>query len=170
MTTSKPTYFIGFLAAAAALLMFLAPRPLHAEGIGIGAQAMLTGPGDTGLPTTLSGVSFTYDAATFYVDGILGLTSGFSDQFGIGGQFWYVMHASDSADLSVGGGLGIADDGDDDTDIHLQGGVKIRLFLASNVALSSVIGVSFIFDDDETGQDVFVGGQSLGSMGITYFF
>lgn len=159
-------------ALALAVTLALGAAPAHAEnGLGVGVQAMLTGPGNPGLVAGgVSGASLTYDAGAFHVDGIFSLSAGDNTRFGIGGQFWYVLHGGGIADLSIGGGLGVADDGDDDTDFHLNGGLKIRLFLVSNVALSTVFGLGFIFDDDDDDDDIVVGGQSVGSMGITYFF
>lgn len=161
---------------SAALVLGLAfwASPAHAEnGLGVGVQSMLTGPGNPGLIAgSVSGASITYDAGIFHVDGIFGLSAGGNTRFGLGGQFWYVLHGGGIADLSIGGGIGVADDGDDDTDFHMNGGLKIRLFLVSNVALSTVFGLGFIFDDDDIDdeEDIVIGGQSVGSMGITYFF
>lgn len=157
---------IPFLSAIPLMLTLLAvpAGPAHAEGVGVGAQAMLTGP---------AGISLTYDASTFYVDGVFGLSAGSNTAFGLGAQGWYVLHGGGVADLAVGGGLGVVDNGNDDTEFHLSGGLKIRLFLVSNLALSSAVGLSFIFDDDDgvnDDDDLLVGGQLLSTMGITYFF
>ena len=151
------------LATLALTLIALPAASAQAEGLGIGAQAMLTGP---------TGASLTYDAGPFHVDGIFGLTAGNETRFGLGAQFWYVINGGGVADLSVGGGIGVEDEGNDDTDFHLSGGLKLRLFLVSNVALSSTLGLGFIFDDDDVNdeEDIVLTGQTLGSMGITYFF
>lgn len=146
------------------------------RGLGVGAQTMLTSPGFFGAG--VSGAALTYDAGAFHVDGIFGLISDGETGFGLGVQGWYVLHGGGIADLSVGGGLGFADDRDfngDGIDVHLDAGVKIRLFLVSNVALSAIVGLGFIFEDDDEeiddDEDLFViTGQNLGSMGITYFF
>lgn len=116
---------ITMLALLALTLLALPAASVRAEGLGVGAQAMLTGP---------TGASITYDAGSFHVDGIFGLSAGNETRFGLGGQFWYVLHGSGVADLSVGGGIGVEDEGTDDTDFHLTGGLKLRLFLVSNVA------------------------------------
>jgi hypothetical protein len=163
----------------AALVLTLAAPSASAQeaerGLGVGAQAMLTTAGffDPGV----SGASLTYDAGAFHIDGIFGLFSSGDTGFGLGVQGWYMLHGGGIADLSVGGGLGFADDedSDDGIDVHLNGGIKIRLFLVSNVALSAIVGLGFIFEDDDeeldNDDDLFViTGQNLGSMGITYFF
>jgi hypothetical protein len=151
-----------------------------ARGLGIGAQAFLTSPGFLDYFTSgVSGAALTYDAGMFHIDGIFGLSSFGETGFGLGVQGWYTIHGGGIADLSVGGGLGFADDrdfvNDDGLDVHLEAGLKIRLFLVSNVALSAIVGLGFIFedDDDEIDDDedlLVITGQNLGSMGITYFF
>ncbi|GAB4515640.1 MAG: hypothetical protein Tsb0020_34260 [Haliangiales bacterium] len=165
------------IAMATGALLLALTTSAHAQSentFGIGAQTMLTGPGGPGLVAgNVSGASFTYDAGVFHIDGIFGLSAGDTTRFGLGGNFWYVIHGGGIADLSVGGGIGVADDGDDDTDFHVNAGAKIRLFLVNNVALSTIVGLGFIFDDDEEAnndEDIIVGGQTVGIMGITYFF
>lgn len=169
----------------AALALTLAASSASAQeggqrGLGVGAQSMLTsdsileiGDGITGV----SGASITYDAGAFHIDGIFGLLSRDGTDFGLGGRFWYTIHGGGLADLSVGGGLGFASDeeGDDGTDVHFEAGLKMRLFLVSNVALSATVGLGFIFEDDDDGDgaedDSFVlAGQNVSGMGITYFF
>lgn len=146
------------------------------RGLGIGAQSMLTSDSIIAFNGGVSGASLTYDAGAFHIDGIFGLFSQNGTSFGLGGRFWYTIHGGGLADLSVGGGLGFADDADGDgTDVHFEAGLKMRLFLVSNVALSATVGLGFIFedDDDEDGpdDDTFVlAGQNVSGMGITYFF
>lgn len=168
------------LAAIALTIPAASASAQEAErGLGIGAQSMLTSPGLLDFFTSgVSGAALTYDAGTFHVDGIFGLISDGETGFGLGVQGWYMLHGGGIADLSVGGGIGFADDRDfdgDGIDVHVDAGVKIRLFLVSNVALSAIIGLGFIFEDDDDeiddDDDLFaITGQNLGSMGITYFF
>jgi hypothetical protein len=163
---------------AAIALTLSAPSASAQEaghGLGVGAPAMLTSPGF--FSTGVSGASLTYDAGMFHVDGIFGMFSDGETGFGLGVQGWYVLHGGGVADLSVGGGLGFASDEDDNDgiDVHLDAGIKIRVFLVSNVALSAIVGLGFIFedDDDDFNDDddrAVITGQNLGSMGITYFF
>lgn len=147
------------------------------RGLGVGAQSMLTSDSILHFNGGVAGGSITYDAGAFHIDGIFGLFSRNGTSFGLGGRFWYTIHGGGLADLSVGGGLGFADDDDGDgTDVHFEAGLKMRLFLVSNVALSATLGLGFIFEDDDDGDgdaddDTFVlAGQNVSGMGITYFF
>lgn len=157
---------ISFLGAASILL---APATASAEhGIGVGAQAMITGP---------FGASITYDAGQFHIDGILGL---YDDDVGaddtdvhLGARFYYTVHEQGVSDLSVGGGLGIVNSGD--TDVHVEGSAKIRVWLVSNVSFSTAIGLSFIIEgNDNDDDDLALGGQYSTQVntlfGITYHF
>ncbi|ACY15030.1 hypothetical protein [Haliangium ochraceum] len=168
-----------FFAAAMTLALALVHGgTAHAQGqFGVGAQSMLTGPGNPGTVTGgLSAAALTYDAGQFHIDGLFHLSAGGDTHFGLGAQFWYGLHAGDRADFSVGGGFGVVDDGndgnDDDTDFHLDLGVKMRVFLTGNVALSAVLGLGFVLDDeeDDNDDDFFIGGQNTTRLGITYFF
>ncbi len=164
----------------AALALTLAASSASAQesqrGLGVGAQSMLTSDSIIAFNGGVSGASLTYDAGAFHIDGIFGLISQNGTSFGLGGRFWYTIHGGGLADLSVGGGLGFADDEDGDgTDIHFEAGAKIRLFLVSNVALHATVGLGFIFEDDDDNDgpddDTFVlTGQNVSGMGITYFF
>ena len=133
-------------------------------GIGVGAEAMLTGP---------TGLAVIYDAGSFHIDGILGFADpGGNDSFlVIGGRFLYHLHSAEAADFSIGGGLGLdntfRDNGDDDTDFVLEGLVQLRAFIVSNVALSASAGVAAVAGD---GDLFLVGGQLVGSVGIAYYF
>jgi hypothetical protein len=165
----------------AALALTLAASSASAQeggqrGLGVGAQSMLTSDSVIDFNGGVAGASLTYDAGAFHIDGIFGLLSRNGTSFGLGGSFWYTIHGGGLADLSIGGGLGFADDDDGDgTDVHLQAGAKIRLFLVSNVALHATLGLGFIFEDDDDDDgpddDTFVlAGQNVSGMGITYFF
>jgi hypothetical protein len=83
------------------------------------------------------------------------------------------MHQTSNADFSLGGGLGMLhrnpDGPDSGTNFVLEGLAQIRVFLASNVALSSTFGFGAGLVDG--GDDVFgFGGQFLGSAGLVYYF
>ncbi|WP_428267493.1 hypothetical protein [Haliangium sp.] len=169
-------HLLAILFTGSVLVWSAAPAQAE-KGFGVGAQAMLTGPGVLGRPgfagSEIAGLSGTYDAGAFHIDAIFGLAAGDNTRFGMGAQFWYILHGGGIADFSVGGGLGVADDGDDDTDFHVNAGIKIRLFLVSNVALSTIAGMGFILDDDDDAvddDDIVLGGQTVGIMGVTYFF
>jgi hypothetical protein len=141
---------------------------------GLGAEAMLAGP---------SGAAVVYDAGPYHIDGIVRFssvdTAAFfgSDLFHLAGRFFYVLHQRNSADFSVGGGVGVTHDdndpGEDDTAVFIEGGAQLRAFISENVALSSTVGLAIIVDDDPGGADrdgVVLGGQLTGALGIVYFF
>jgi hypothetical protein len=129
--------------------------------IGIGAEFGLNG--QTG------GASVNYDAGKFHVGGFLGLFDDAGDDdtdYTLGARFYY--HYSD-------------DDGDPMTDraqlMYLEPGAQIRLFLASNVALSFNLGISIGLVDEEgfaLGGGIVDPGGSLGivnaTAGVHYYF
>lgn len=133
-----------------------------AAGLGVGVLAMLSGP---------VGASVVYDPGQFHVEGILGFASDGETDIDIGGRFFYHLHSSQAADFSLGGGLGIQnvnpDMGDSTTNIDVDVGAEVRLFLVPNVALSSTIGLAIVTGD---GDLVALRGQLLGDIGVTYFF
>ncbi|MEM9490961.1 MAG: hypothetical protein AAGC55_17565 [Myxococcota bacterium] len=146
---------LSLLIAVTALLI---PATSSAErGFGLGAQVMLTGP---------VGASVTYDTGVFHIDGLLGLDD---NDVTLGGRFFYRVHDRGVSDLSIGGGLAIVDEGD--TDVHLEAGAKIRVWLVSNVAFNATVGVGLIIQgEDDAYNDLVLGGQVTGLLGITYFF
>ena len=126
-------------------------------GIGIGAEAMLTG---------LVGGAFVYDAGAWHVDVLANVVDTGDAVLSAAGRFFFVLHNGGRADFSVGGGLGIRDAAE--TEFHIEGGAQIRVFLVSNVALSTTVGLGMVLDD---GEDPFaLGGQLTGTAGLTYFF
>jgi hypothetical protein len=132
--------------------------------LGVGASAMLTGP---------IGPSVVYDAGLFHIEGILGFASNGATDFALGGRFWYHIHTAQSADFSLGGGVGVTStdpDGPDEgtTDVHIDVGAQIRVFLVPNVALSAAAGLAIISGDDADLVGVF--GDLVGDAGITYYF
>ena len=133
-----------------------------AAGLGVGVISMLSGP---------VGASVVYDPGAFHVEGILGFASDGETDIDIGGRFFYHLHSSQAADFSLGGGLGIQnispDMGNSTTNIDIDVGAELRLFLVPNVALSSTIGLAIVTGD---GDLVALGGQLLGDVGVTYFF
>lgn len=134
----------------------------EARGIGIGAQAMLTGP---------IGASVTYDAGQFHIDGIFAI---YDDDPGdtevqFGARFYYTVHERGVSDLSVGGGLGLINQ--EENDIHIEGSAKIRVWLVSNVAFSTTLGLGFVLDGDQNNSDdLALTGQLNALFGVTYFF
>jgi hypothetical protein len=140
------------------------------SAFGIGAQAMLTGP---------VGASITYDVGMLHFDGIFYFETLGEDNFGAGGRIWYSLHQGSQSDFSLGGGAGINFNDDEDDDIHIEGGAKVRIFLVPNVALSAMVGVAVIIDSGE-GDGIVASGQTEdaafrgagvnGGFGFTYYF
>ena len=137
----------------------------QAGSIGLGAEFQLSG---------IGGASLNYDAGTFHVGGFLGFSDPPGDEtpFDIGGRFFGHIHTTAMADFGVGGGLGIesvrvAAGQDRLTGLFLEPGFQIRLFLASNVALSFTGGISIGTIDAEGVQ---VTAQPTGTAGVHYYF
>jgi hypothetical protein len=165
-----------------ALVAIAAPGSARAQGsegtgIGVGVQAMqghgqvFVGPGFG--PIGLVGPSVVYQTPDYHIDGILAFSSNGARTFGVGGRFFYELHSTQASDLSIGGGIGILNVdpplGDSSTSIHFEIGGKIRAFLAPAVAVSASVGFGFVSDPD--GDDpLFLTGQLLGTVGVTYFF
>lgn len=163
----------GGLLAAAVLVAGAAPaRAQETAGaatassvgpLGVGASAMLTGP---------LGPSVVYDAGLFHIEGIFGFASNGSTDFALGGRFWYHLSTAPSADFSLGGGLGVTSTDPDGppegtTDVHIDVGAQIRVFLVPNVALSAAAGLAIISGDADL---VGIFGDLVGDAGITYYF
>lgn len=138
-----------------------------ASGIGVGVESMLSGP---------SGPTVVYQAPTFHAEGIIGVFDRDETAVLLAGRFYYQVHAGELSDFSLGGGLGLLNidrdagmgDRDSETDVHIEAGAKIRVFLAPNVALSSSLGLALVLDD--ANDTAIIAGRLQGTMGITYFF
>jgi len=154
---TKTRLFAGLLVMAAA---GVAHAGGQAASIGVGAEYQLSG---------IGGASVNYDAGSFHVGGFVG----FADPEGrnntildVGGRFFYHVHSTAMSDFGVGGNLGIASYHDmvmgvDEklTGVFVEPSVQIRLFLASNVALSATVGVVIGVAD---ANGVALTGQSFG--------
>ena len=123
----------------------------------------------------------------FHVDGILGVhrlsqNGNNTTRYGLGGRFWYHVHAATFADFSLGGGLGIhhyetnpgGPGNDSRIDVSLEVGGQIRAFIVPNVALLADLGLGVTFGPTD---DILLGAQSIGggdfvagTLGIAYFF
>lgn len=116
----------------------------HAGGqpgsIGVGAEYELVG---------LGGPSIDYDAGQFHVGGFLALSNPGAGRslFEMGARFYYHVHKTAMADFGLGGGFGLASvppamgTNNRTTAVFLEPSFQIRLFLASNVALSFTGGL-----------------------------
>jgi hypothetical protein len=131
----------------------------QAGSLGVGADFQLSG---------LGGPSINYDAGQFHVGGFFSFFDPEGPDntvFQIGARFFYHVHSTAMSDFSLGGNFGIASEpnpgmmNDRDTDVFLEPAFQIRLFLASNVALS--------FDGGITIGLVDAGGAAVTAQGIS---
>ena len=164
----------------ASIFVLAAASAAHAGGqagaLGLGAEVQLNG---------ITGVSLSYDAGKFDVGGVLGYhdpAGGNNSTFEIGGRFFYHVHSTAMADFGLGAELGIASVPIGGmmggtvrrTDVYLDPGFQIRLFLASNVAISMtaglLIGVADASDPVPSPHNsgVDINGQLIG--GLHYYF
>jgi hypothetical protein len=166
-----------------ALLLLLAPAAAAAQeghGLGLGAGVLSVGSDMLGAPLAIS-----YDTGPLLFDVYLGfarvaeeMTGGEGD-LGLlaGASAHYVVHQAAQADLGVGlgvgylrlrvGGLGEFDDGESDG-LLLSLDAKIRVFLASNVALTAGAGLgAHVHQGDDT---LALGGRLVGVAGLIYYF
>ncbi|MEZ4271512.1 MAG: hypothetical protein R3C68_08795 [Myxococcota bacterium] len=164
------------------ILLFLSTPLAHAEttnpdgrGFGLGAQAIMgTGIGLGGGTSTLPAISGTYDLGSFYLDAIavVAVVEGPGDVFGVGADFYYILHQTKSTDFSIGGGGAIlaTNSFSPDTEIGLllEGGGKIRAFALDNLAFTLNVGVGAVILDNVSGFGTV--GRLGGSMGVVYFF
>ena len=166
----------------ASIFVLAAAGAAHAGGqagsLGVGAEYQLSG---------LGGLSVNYDAGKFHVGGVLGYydpAGGNNSTFEVGGRFYYHVHSTAMADFGLGAELGIASvpaaammgTTARRTDVYLEPGFQIRLFVASNVALSFTGGLMIGAADasDPTpaplNSGVQITSQFTGVAGIHYYF
>ncbi len=154
------------------------------DSFGVGAEYQLSG---------LGGVSMNYDAGQFHVGPFLSYYDppGPSNTvFEVGGRFFYPIHSTAMSDFGLGGGLGLASvpvgmmggNTTRNTFVFLEPSFQIRLFIASNVALSFTGGLTIGVVDASgvaiAGQSVnggafVVGGNAVGftgGAGVHYYF
>ena len=143
-----------------------------ARGIGVGAEATLTG---------IVGGTFVYDAEAFHVDALLGGSFQHNDSsLAVAGRLFFPVHRSQSADFSLGPGIGfvhVTHDPDGDgpegrqstNPVHLEGAAQIRAFIVPNIALNATAGLGVVVNNKDA-NSVTIGGQLGGSFGVTYFF
>jgi len=142
-----------------------------ARGIGVGAEATMTG---------LVGGTFVYDAEAFHVDALLGAAFNHNDsELRVAGRLFFPVHRTQNADFSLGPGIGLIHmtrdpDGDgpqgrvSSNPIHLEGAAQIRAFVVANVAISASLGLGVVMADNNN--SALINGQVGGSFGVTYFF
>ena len=151
--------------------------------IGVGAEFAING--GTG------GLSMNYDAGKFHVGGFLGFADGGGNNdtdYTLGGRFFYHIGSTAMSDFGIGGTLGLLsiDDrmgGDRAQLMFLEPSFQIRMFLASNVALSFSAGIVIGFVDADgialgaqnvgfaaAGTTGALGGVVTGTAGVHYYF
>ena len=126
--------------------------------LGVGAEFQLSG---------LGGPSINYDAGQFHLGGFFSFFDPEGPDntvFEIGARFFYHVHSTAMSDFSLGGNFGLASEprmGTNDrfTDVFLEPAFQIRLFLASNVALSFTGGITIGLID--------AGGAAVSAQGIS---
>jgi len=142
-------------------------------GLALGGTYAGGGGGTPGGTIGIGLASMNYDGGDFHAGGFLGFTDGGDDDdthYAIGGRFFYHMHSGSMSDFSLGGNLGMVslDSAmDRATLLYLEPGFQIRLFPASNVALSFTAGLAIGLVDAE---GFGIGGQATGSAGVHYYF
>jgi hypothetical protein len=155
----------------AAVLVAALAGAAHAGGqsgsIGVGAEYQLNG---------IGGVSVNADQGDFHFGGFVGFddpAGADNTEFALGARFFWHLHTTAMSDFGVGGGFGYASvpdpmpmSNDRLSRIFIEPGAQIRLFLASNVAISATAGV-IIGVVDASG--VGITGQTIGG-GIHYYF
>jgi hypothetical protein len=147
----------------AAIMMLATAGTASAGGqegsIGVGGEFAING--QTG------GVSINYDAGQFHVGGFLGFFDQPGDDntdFTLGARFFYHLHSTAMSDFGIGGTFGFfSEDGPGDRDalMFLEPSFQIRMFVASNVALSFNAGLVIGLVD----ADGFAIGAGLGGLG-----
>ncbi|HYP77678.1 MAG TPA: hypothetical protein VER12_17025 [Polyangiaceae bacterium] len=164
-----PLFTLALFATGTAAAQQAAPA---ARGIGVGAEATLTG---------IVGGTFVYDAAAWHLDALLGGSFQHNDSsLAVAARFFFPVHRSQSADFSLGPGVGLVHtthdpDGDGPegrnsaTPIHLEGAAQIRAFVVPNIAVNATAGLGVVVNN-ENENSATIGGQLGGSFGITYFF
>lgn len=130
-----------------AAVLFLASTGSASAGgsegtVGVGAEFAING--------VTGGASVNYDAGAFHVGGFLGFSDGDganNTNYTLGGRFFYHIGSTAMSDFGIGGTLGFFSlDGQGVGDerftlMFLEPSFQIRLFLASNVALSFNAGI-----------------------------
>lgn len=141
-----------------------------AGSFGVGAEYTLLGVG---------GASVNYDQGDFHVGGFMGYRSdGPNDnddryELDLGGRFFYHLHSTAMSDFSLGGQVAIQmlddalPDDQDATIFEVDLGAQIRVFVASNVALSATVGLALATADAD---EVQISGNVVGNVGIHYYF
>jgi hypothetical protein len=162
-----PLFTLALLATRTSAAQTASP----ARGFGVGAEATLTG---------IAGATFVYDTEAFHLDALLGGSFQHNDSsLALAGRLFFPVHRSQSADFSIGPGIGLVHvTHDPDADgpqgrvstnpLHVEGAAQIRAFVVPNVALSASAGLGVVVTNNNN--SAVIVGQLGGSFGVTYFF
>jgi hypothetical protein len=171
---TKQFIFAVMMVGALASPAFAQEAASGAPSFGVGAEAgLLGGPASAAM---------SYDMGQLRINGIFGFSSGLNGigqrqngtVLALGGRALWIVHQGSNADLSLGGGLGLTNvnpdgAGNSTTDIHVEALAQIRVFITTNVALSTALGFGIDLNDNR--DDFFqFGGQFLPSVGLMYYF
>jgi hypothetical protein len=148
------------------------------HGFGLGAVAFFQ-PFAGGVSNTVPNLLLTWGNAggQFHVEGLFGLYHNAGTDFDLAARGWYHLHATSSADFSVGAGLGFtrrrnnlpAGETSAQWDFEMEIGAEIRAFIVSNVALLGSLGMGIYVPD--TGNTVLnISGNLTGTIGVAYYF
>jgi hypothetical protein len=153
--------------------------------IGLGTEFQLSG---------LGGPSLVFDGGKFHAGGFLAFFDppmAYNTVFELGGEFYYHVHSTATADFGLGGSIGLQNvehppvgpgrNATWDSNLYLEPGFQIRAFVTSNVALSVSGGITIGLMDANstaiTGQSISsniqIAGATVGitgGAGIHYYF
>ncbi|HTR53130.1 MAG TPA: hypothetical protein VMJ10_20685 [Kofleriaceae bacterium] len=160
-----------------AAILLTAAATAHAGGqagsFGLGAEADLSG---------VAGIAGSYDAGKFHATALFGLATDAggtnASEVDIAGLFFYHLHQTALADFGLGGGLDIASvpqmaamgGTNRTTNVYLEPAFQIRLFVASNVALSFTSGINIGLSNGTNTVVIGQGTSLQGGAGVTYYF
>lgn len=164
----------------ASLLVLATTSPALAGGkegsIGVGAEFGLSSlVVNNAVAIGVGGASVNYDAGMFHVGGFLGFHDGGGNNdtdYTFGARFYYHLHDTPQSDFGVGGMIGFYSQDnpapiDRQSLLYFEPGVQFRAFVATNVALSFTVGMSFGLADADGAN---ITGQLQGLAGVHYYF
>jgi hypothetical protein len=146
------------------------------RGFGLGAVAFYQ-PETGTVSNTVPNLLLTWGNAggQFHLEGLFGLYHKNGTDFDLAARGWYHVHATSSADFSLGAGLGFTRRRNDPTvttaqwDFEMELGAQVRAFIVSNVALLGSLGLGLYIPD--TGPTVVnISGNLTGTVGLAYYF
>lgn len=145
--------------------------PGKPTGFIIGAQAEFIGP-IQGVSGALVGYDFGRAQLETSLGARIGTDDTVTDVYVAGARLHYLAHETERADLSLsaGGTLGwtVAADGELDLTGLVVFGARIRVFMASNVAMTGALGVGALLRGE--GSFVALAARPMGSAGFLYYF